>query len=143
MTTCLESFKPIRPWHQAGLLLYDDDDNFIKYTNADGKLNADEFTLWISGPDQKAAARELFVKKDEDGLLAFKEFAYRPADEDFWNADKDGDDRLSPDEFKALRPAADAERPGAIFESIDTNGDGQICLAEFKTRAPRKKAAPK
>jgi uncharacterized protein (TIGR03067 family) len=31
VTTCLDSFTPTAPWQQAGLLLYDDDDNFIKW----------------------------------------------------------------------------------------------------------------
>jgi len=30
LTTCIESFKPITPYQQAGLLIYDDDDNYLK-----------------------------------------------------------------------------------------------------------------
>jgi len=30
LTTCIESFKPTANWHQAGLLVYDDDDNYLK-----------------------------------------------------------------------------------------------------------------
>ena len=30
MTTCIESFKPTTNWQQAGLLVYDDDDNYLK-----------------------------------------------------------------------------------------------------------------
>ena len=31
ITTCVESFKPTERWQQAGLLIYDDDDNYLKY----------------------------------------------------------------------------------------------------------------
>jgi len=30
LTTCLESFNPTTPYQQAGLLVYDDDDNYLK-----------------------------------------------------------------------------------------------------------------
>jgi len=30
LTTCIESFKPTLSWQQAGLLVYDDDDNYLK-----------------------------------------------------------------------------------------------------------------
>ena len=30
LTTCIESFKPTLNWQQAGLLVYDDDDNYLK-----------------------------------------------------------------------------------------------------------------
>ncbi len=32
VTTRLDSFKPETHWHQAGLILYDDDDNYLKWT---------------------------------------------------------------------------------------------------------------
>lgn len=31
MTTCLDSFRPVANWQQAGLLCYDDEDNYIKW----------------------------------------------------------------------------------------------------------------
>ena len=31
MTTCIVGFKPTMIWQQAGLLVYDDDDNYLKY----------------------------------------------------------------------------------------------------------------
>ena len=30
MTTRIESFAPTTYWHQAGLIVYDDDDNYLK-----------------------------------------------------------------------------------------------------------------
>ncbi|MGB7347332.1 MAG: DUF1349 domain-containing protein [Pirellulaceae bacterium] len=30
MTTCIVAFKPTTHWHQAGLMLYEDDDNYLK-----------------------------------------------------------------------------------------------------------------
>ena len=31
LTTCIESFQPTKRYQQAGLLVYDDDDNYLKY----------------------------------------------------------------------------------------------------------------
>ena len=31
LTTCLIDFRPTTHWHQAGLLLYNDDDNYAKF----------------------------------------------------------------------------------------------------------------
>jgi len=36
LTTCIESFEPTMRYHQAGLLIYDDDDNYIKYNKEQG-----------------------------------------------------------------------------------------------------------
>ena len=108
---------------------------FIKRDNdADGKLNVDEFTLWMPGPEKKAAGRELFAKKDkdEDGLLSFKESVYRPADDDFWNADQDENSRLNTEEYKAARPASE-DALKAAFQVADQNGDSEISLAEFQS----------
>lgn len=109
---------------------------FIKRDNdADGKLNVDEFTSWMPGPEKKAAGRGLFAMKDndEDGLLSFKESAYRPADEDFWNADQDGNNRLSIDEYKAARPSLNDDALKTAFQEADQNGDSEINLAEFQS----------
>ena len=32
VTTCIVDFKPAANYHQAGLILYDDDDNYLKFT---------------------------------------------------------------------------------------------------------------
>lgn len=109
---------------------------FIKKdANADGKLDVDEFVLWMPGPEQKAAGRELFPKKDkdEDGLLSFKESAYRPADDSFWNADQDGNTRLNIEEYGTAYPSLGDDARKAAFQSADQNGDGQISLAEFQS----------
>ncbi|WP_419189551.1 DUF1349 domain-containing protein [Stieleria marina] len=31
ITTCVDSFHPTQTWQQAGLMIYDDDDNYLKY----------------------------------------------------------------------------------------------------------------
>ncbi len=73
---------------------------------------------------------------DGDGFLTYREYAYRSEDAAFWNADRDGDDRLSPAEFQASRPGEPAETARAAFQAIDQNGDGQIRLGEFQKRPP-------
>jgi len=123
---------------------------FIKRdSDTDGKLNVDEFVLWMPGPKQKVPGRELFAKKDkdEDGLLNFKESAYRPADDNFWNADQDENSRLNIEEYKAARTGSE-DALKAAFQSADQNGDGEISLAEFQNaekKVPgkkRKKVSP-
>jgi len=109
---------------------------FIKRdTDADGKLNVDEFVSWMPSPEKKAAGRELFAKKDKngDGLLSFRESAFRPVDDDFWNADQDENSRLSIDEYKAAHPSLGDDAVKAAFEAADQNGDSEINLAEFQS----------
>lgn len=33
VTTCLEGFRPLAGWNQAGLVIYDDDDNYLKFVS--------------------------------------------------------------------------------------------------------------
>jgi regulation of enolase protein 1 (concanavalin A-like superfamily) len=39
LTTCIESFRPTMHWQQAGLLVYDDDDNYLKCDIERGKTD--------------------------------------------------------------------------------------------------------
>ncbi|NQT84868.1 tetratricopeptide repeat protein [bacterium] len=36
LTTCLSSFNPVGEWHQAGLILYNDDDEYLKFVYEQG-----------------------------------------------------------------------------------------------------------
>ncbi len=38
VTTCLSSFKPVERWHQGGLILYNDDDEYLKFSYEPGRL---------------------------------------------------------------------------------------------------------
>ena len=133
--------------------------------DGDDKLSFEEYTTWSHTPEQIAAAKKAFQQNDADGdrLLDFRESAYQPADADFWAMDRNGDYRVSLEEFTpastpaggaakaavvpaAPEPPGKAEPAGAsepgdpweqLFRSIDTNGDGVINLDEFK-RQPDK-----
>ncbi len=108
-----------------------------KDSTGDRKLDFKEYALWLKTPKEIEDGRKQFAAKDTDGdaLLTFKEYAYRSSDVAFWKADQDGDDRLSPDEFKAGRPSETVDQLEAAFKAIDQNGDGKISLAEFNDRA--------
>ena len=52
VTTCIENFLPERPWQQAGLLVYDDDDNYVKWVReySDGGFPVLS-VVWESGQE--------------------------------------------------------------------------------------------
>ena len=106
--------------------------------DADGneKLTLHEFCVWKHTPQQIAAAKQEFARKDTDSddMLSFKEYAYRSEDADFWKADENGDNRLNRDEFEASRIWAAAGDQLVAFRSLDQNRDDNICLSEFRSR---------
>lgn len=105
--------------------------------NADKRLTLAEIVKAKKSPEQIAAAKEEFIRndEDEDGFLVFKEVAYRPTDADFWKADRNIDGVLSPDEFETIRTRRLSGELEDTFRAIDTNGDGSIGLSEFQTRS--------
>jgi uncharacterized protein (TIGR03067 family) len=105
--------------------------------NGDRKLSLAEIMEAKKSPEQIAAAKEEFIRndEDEDGFLLFKEVAYRPTDADFWKADRNGDCVLSLSEFETVQSSRSSDEVDATFRSIDTNGDGSIGLAEFQIRS--------
>jgi Ca2+-binding EF-hand superfamily protein len=112
---------------------------FVKLDrDRDDRLSFKEYLRWKRTAEQVASAKEEFAGKDTDGdgFLTYREYAYRSDDAAFWNADRDGDDRLSLAEFRASRPGQPEETAQAAFRAMDQNGDGQIRLGEFKRRPP-------
>jgi uncharacterized protein (TIGR03067 family) len=107
-----------------------------KDADADRKLSFSEFAVWLKTPQQIEDGKKRFAAQDADGdgLLTFREYAYRSADAAFWKADQDGDDRLSLDEFKATRPTQAADEAEADFKALDRNGDARISLEESQAR---------
>ena len=104
--------------------------------NADGKLSLQEFTNPKRTPEQVAAAKKGFAQKDSDNddSLTFKEYAFRGEDDEFWKADKNGDNRLNRDEFEASQIWTTAGDQMAAFRSLDQNRDDNICLSEYRNR---------
>jgi hypothetical protein len=45
VTTCLDPFRPTAPWQQAGLILYDDDDNYLKWVCQSSRQGEPELNL--------------------------------------------------------------------------------------------------
>jgi uncharacterized protein (TIGR03067 family) len=45
VTTCIHSFQPTRPWQQAGLISYDDDDNYVKWVCQSSREGEPEWNL--------------------------------------------------------------------------------------------------
>ncbi len=104
--------------------------------DADGKLSLQEFTNPRRTPEQVVAAKKGFAQKDSDGdgSLSFKEYAFRGEDDEFWKADKNGDNRLNREEFEVSQIWRVAGDPQAAFRSLDRNRDENICLNEFRNR---------
>jgi len=113
--------------------------------DADGKVSLQEFTKPKRTPEQVAAAKKGFARKDSDGdgSLSFKEYAFRGEDGEFWKADQNGDHRLSREEFEVSHVWTTAGDPLAAFRLFDRNRDHSICLSEFRNRpaSTRPKAA--
>ena len=57
-------------------------------------------------------------------------------EERFKKLDKDGDGKLSIDEFRGKKEASEAEE---AFKKLDANGDGAISLEEFSAGGQKKK----
>ena len=98
----------------------------------DGHMSLKEFMLWKRN-QEPAALKSSYEKKDADanGLLTFREYAYEPADKDFWAADRDGDAHVS---WTELAPAQEDDRLRKLFAQIDQNGDQSMSLDEYKGR---------
>ena len=45
VTTCLNSFRPTMPWQQAGLILYNDEDNYLKWVCQSSRTGVPEWNL--------------------------------------------------------------------------------------------------
>lgn len=61
MTTCVVSFKPTTNWHQAGLMLYNDDDNYLK---CDLEWNANAPSETVPVMLRENGAKSAFFSKD-------------------------------------------------------------------------------
>jgi Ca2+-binding EF-hand superfamily protein len=81
--------------------------------------------------EAKKAAADLFDKldTDKDGTLNIKELKGHLSRKDFTAADLDKDKTLSKDEYLAIVEQR--------FKSADTDGDGSVSAAEFRTPAGR------
>ncbi len=106
--------------------------------DSDGVLTLEEYVAWAPTPEKIAQAKAEFGQRDAngDGRLDLREHLYRPADNDFWAADENGDLAVDLDELRKRMPVAGDEAAGAklgeIFKTIDQNGDGRVSLPELK-----------
>jgi len=108
---------------------------FVKSdADGDGKLSLQEFAAWKRTAEELPAAKEALAQKDTDGdgSLSFREYAFRDEDEEFWEADRNGDGRLNREEFDASRVWRKAGDPLAAFPSFDRNRDQTVSLSEFR-----------
>ncbi len=66
-TACLDSFKPTVSWQQAGLLVYDDDDNFLKWT-CEFASSGQRILLVTREENGSPKARHIYADLDSDRL---------------------------------------------------------------------------
>jgi regulation of enolase protein 1 (concanavalin A-like superfamily) len=62
ITTCVSDFKPAEKYHQAGLICYDDDDNYVKWVYEYSYVDGDSTAF--------ALVRETNAKPDHDHVPA-------------------------------------------------------------------------
>jgi Ca2+-binding EF-hand superfamily protein len=113
----------------------------------DGKISKEEFQIMGTGGKKGGKADDLFSQIDAnaDGLIdqAENDAALKKLHEQdpgkvdtsamFKDADKDGDGKVSFDEFKALLPDNKSEADAqSLFKQFDTNGDGYVNQTEHE-----------
>ncbi|MBC8875967.1 MAG: EF-hand domain-containing protein [Planctomycetes bacterium] len=64
---------------------------------------------------------------------ALQEKMAKMAEQQFKKLDKDGDGKLTVDEFKGRRKT---EVAAELFKLLDKNGDDGVCIEEFKKKSP-------
>jgi Ca2+-binding EF-hand superfamily protein len=131
---------------------YDEVTFLLQDGNGDGVLTFDEYALWSYTPEVRAAMQTKFARRDSDGngVLTFKEFASVVEDKDFWVMDKNGDYRVTRDEFiqftinqRGFSGSAEGRasrskesRAAELFALLDTNHDGVLTWDEFHSQSP-------
>lgn len=111
-------------------------------------------TVALSQPPGRGNPEKMIERRDTngDGMVSFEEFQMPPrAEERFTRADADGDGEVTRAELEATLSersggalerfeqvdandddvVTEAERKQAMFENIDTNGDGQLDAEEL------------
>ncbi|RVT86713.1 hypothetical protein DXV76_01090 [Rhodobacteraceae bacterium CCMM004] len=73
------------------------------------------------------------LDRNGDGLLTAEDFAAH-AQARFAEADTDGNGLLSADEVRARAAQRSASRAERMIDRLDSNGDGQLSLAEIEER---------
>ncbi|MFQ5731505.1 MAG: EF-hand domain-containing protein [Planctomycetaceae bacterium] len=75
----------------------------------------------------------------DTGFAAKKKKKKRTDEQIFARLDKDGDKKVTEEEFVGKRTGKKAARAKKRFSKIDKNGDGSLTLEEFKARKKKKK----
>jgi len=115
LTTCLSSFSPMDDWNQAGLICYDDDDNYLKFVYE-----------WNTGP----GGREFNVGIETEGSFSHTFFGPRYEWEQVWlRVTKRGNrytvsTSLDGETFSPMKYLIDD--PAGLFQRDVLWGDGSV-----------------
>ena len=105
--------------------------------NHDGFLDLAEFTAHCGSPQDRLMQTDVFkiCDRNGDGKLSLDEFKNQPPRAAFRKMDEDGDGFLSLREFyKGELAGLSVERARRLFKLLDRNGDGKLSYEEFSNR---------
>ncbi|NLS97736.1 MAG: DUF1349 domain-containing protein [Planctomycetaceae bacterium] len=113
--------------------------------DASGELQMHEFLFWKKTPADIAKGKAEFAERDADknGGLSFREYSYRADDAPFWNADSNGNGRLSRNEFEHSELGRTVTDDALVFRTLDRDRDNSISLTEFREHDTASGAAAK
>ena len=112
--------------------------------NQDGTLSLDEFTRNARTPLAKKRQTGIFGVTDRNGddRVSLDEFKNRPQEAHFRRMDIDCDGGLSPKELYAGKmDAAPAEHVERAFMLVDRNGNGLVEFDEYRSQTPEARYA--
>ena len=101
-------------------------------------LTLDEFIADRPSAEAIRQGKELFaiLDRDNNGILAYKEFEAYPRKATYLRYDLDADGTLSEEEFAlGEMKAASRERSLELFRLVDRDGNGRLDLEEFMDRS--------
>ncbi len=74
------------------------------------------------------------LDRNGDGRMTVREYCYSQTNAKYWGMDRDGDMKVSEEEFLTAKHAQTLPDPAAAFQALDRDHDGLLCIAEYKNR---------
>ena len=102
----------------------------------DGIITLEEFlTKAHTEKDRENRSRDFRrLDRNADGQVTLRDYFFSQTSAKYWEMDRDGDMKVSEEEFLAAKHAQALPDPAAAFQAMDRNHDGAICIGEYKSR---------